>query len=470
MPSLPRITHCTRHTLWLLGGFGLALLLLLAAGLLEAFPNRSASSRTINGQSIDLSADSAEIRIRTDIEGAQRLPVHRIAKGHYLIDMTNAHCGNWFLARVEGAAGSTIRIDVKQKGVRAGWAKLNPVYSYIERLDDPRSFISSLSHDGPLTEANNGAFLPSTALQMWHFVPNCTFQGDRLSFIHKFEKSPAYVALKYPLTPSLDERLLQRIAANPHCRVHEIGKSAGGRPLRVVEIGGTPGGAMAKPGVVMYAREFANQQDTAWAAHGAIECLLSDAPDAVQARNAVTYLIIPLMDPDGAAIGEYTGVGESFGFSPEDRPETNAFVLFFKKWVRAGNRIDLVVNLHNTESIRPVHLFMHRIDNGTDRSRYISGFHDTVRNEIGNTYVVHPTSISAGPMPFKLGWHLSDRFGTLDLFYEINSQSPAVHLTLAQVKDIGARISVVAQHYIVSAEGREWSKEAHAVREDWLHR
>lgn len=253
----------SRRTVVLWGIFGLTLALLLAAGLLEAFPRRASGSGAINGQHIHVSSAGTDIRITTDLEGAQRLPVHRISDGHFLIDMSEARCGNWFLARVDGAAGSTIRIDVKQKGVRAGWAKLNPVYSYIERLDDPKSFISSLSHSARSTPASNGALLPSTSMQMWHFVRNCTFQGDRLSFIHKFEKSPAYVALKYPLTPALNERLVELAAATTRCRMHEIGKSAEGRPLRVIEIGAAADGDAKKPCVVIYAKEFANQQDTA---------------------------------------------------------------------------------------------------------------------------------------------------------------------------------------------------------------
>src|SRR5690606_2402445 len=117
-------------------------------------------------------------------------------------------------------------------------------------------------------------------------------------------------ALKVPYTPAYNEAYLATLKDRDGVEVIEVGRSKKNRPLRVVKIG--TGDPKVTPCVLIYAREHANEQDSSWAARGAIEHLLADTPGSQRLRSQFTFLIIPMLDPDGAAKGRYDSITSRF--------------------------------------------------------------------------------------------------------------------------------------------------------------
>ena len=69
------------------------------------------------------------------------MKVQRLSSTHFAIDFENKFC-NWFIFKLEGAKGRTVRIDLKNVAL-GKWSTLNPVYSYISDLADPAAFEST---------------------------------------------------------------------------------------------------------------------------------------------------------------------------------------------------------------------------------------------------------------------------------------------------------------------------------------
>jgi hypothetical protein len=267
------------------------------------------------------------IRIVTNFEGAPAANVTKMSDTYWVIEEEEPTWKrpHFFLFRVEGAAGRTVTFEIRN--VPPKWATINPVYSYTKSLDDLAAFTSTPVAGAKTRKAANGVELPDTSGQSWHFIEDTKFFNGSLWLRQKFDHD-AYVCMRYPYTPSYNERYLETLKDKPGVSVITVGRSREGRPLQIVKIGeGTEADEKRKPCVLIYAREHADEQDSSWAAQGAIELLMSDTSEAEQLRKALTFIVIPLPDPDGAAAALYEHVMESFSAGSET-PESVAQCIF----------------------------------------------------------------------------------------------------------------------------------------------
>jgi murein tripeptide amidase MpaA len=136
-----------------------------------------------------------------------------------------------------------------------------------------------------------------------------------LSFEETFEKDNVFVSMRFPYTYGYNEALLKKLAEDySWVKVHTIGRSKQLRFLRAVQIGEPfDREGKQKPTVVVYAREHGNEHDTSHLAEGAIRFLVSDNLEAVKARMDFCFIIIPLLDPDGAVEGKYDNITNILG-------------------------------------------------------------------------------------------------------------------------------------------------------------
>ena len=110
-----------------------------------------------------------QIRLVSGFEGATSLKISRLSNTHFAIDFEGKFC-NWFMFRVEGAAGKTLRIDLRNVSLEK-WGSLNPVCSYVESLDDPDSFVTqAVAEPHEPVAAYNGPLIPDTRGQQWHYM------------------------------------------------------------------------------------------------------------------------------------------------------------------------------------------------------------------------------------------------------------------------------------------------------------
>lgn len=175
-----------------------------------------------------------------------------------------------------------------------------------------------------------------------------------------------------------------------------------------------------------------------WAAHGALAFAAGDDPQAVGLRDRFTLLFIPSLDPDAAASGVHDGMICSF-VTRFHTPESIAYASWFKSWVDAGKRIDVVFDLHNVQSAEMQHVSCPMAEGVGERGRVsMLLLSQVVASMQQNQFMINPRPSMRGWSPDRLGGWLSLNYGPLTLAYEVNSQASTRHLTLHGLQDIGA--------------------------------
>jgi hypothetical protein len=410
----------------------------------DYIPLSSAASKSPEGDGV---------RLVAGFEGSPAAKITRASDGHFVVEQEDPTWKkpHFFLYRVEGATGQTVTIEIRNVPDR--WSTINPVYSYTKSLDDLAAFASTPVAGAKTRKAANGVELPDTSGQSWHFIEDTKFFKGSLWFRQKFDRD-AYVCMRYPYTPSYNERYLDTLKDKPGVSVIKVGISKEGRPLQIVKISeGTEADEQRKPCVLIYAREHADEQDSSWAAQGAIEFLISDATEAKSLRGDFTFLVIPMLDPDGAADGSYDHITGSF-LHVQMSTESAVYSEFFKTWIDRAKRMDLVLNLHNIESQEGPHVFNPRIESDSKRIGFSRAFY--------NDFVVPPIKAldfrvgapteSKGQISGRLGDWLRVAYGSLHLPLELNSQERHRHMGLSDLHQIGKLLVLSCKQYLNSKE------------------
>jgi hypothetical protein len=341
--------------------------------------------------------------------------------------------------------GKLVRIDLDPVNL-GKWRTLNPVYSYCHSLDDLTAFESDEGKAAPRS-ARNGALLPDTSGQSWHYVPDVWAEGKRrLCFVPRFEHD-AYVAMRVPYTPSYNQKYLASLAGNPYAQVITIGRSPQGRPLQVVKISNGPEAERANPCVFLCAGEQPDEPDASWAVQGALRFLVSDDSDAASLRQRYTFLLLPVYDPDGAAAGVFQRI--SYRFMPQNPPpEVVAYANWFERWVDGGKRLDVALTLYNMESAEMPHLGCFYADgNRAGASRAI---HAAIVRRLGDPFRIEPTVGKGDFMSTRLCGFLGYYYGPVCMLYELNSQEKTRHLSLLELREIGRGMALACADYLGS--------------------
>jgi hypothetical protein len=384
------------------------------------------------------------VTIETGFECSTPLTVTTLSATHLLVRLTTPVYRDWFMFRVRGAAGRAVRIDIKNdSGTLDKWWSLNPVY-----LDSAQAG-SSL----PTAAAKgwNGATLPDTSGQDWHFIANAWMQDSAtFSFVQKFPGDEATVAMRVPYTPTDNEAYFKALAANSLAKIVQVGQSRQGRPLLLLQIGQPEAG---KPCVLIYAGEHADEHDAMWVARGAADYLLSADPSAAALRQKFTWLIIPMLDPDSSFVSRHEGIIISFLMALKT-PESIAYANWFAAWANAGHRLDVVFDLHNRQSHEGTDVEAALMERDGVRGTASLALHQTLMNDVaagGFTFARRP--LQWGWSPDRLGGWLSRRFGPITLAYELNSQDPTKHLNLQQLAELGKIFADSAAKFLPSPQG-----------------
>jgi len=228
----------------------------------------------------------------------------------------------WFHFRVEGAAGREVTFHVNA----APFARDNT--------------------------GGNGTRLPvaSDDGDNWAGVENKSWSDDGtvLTFKHRFDRSPAWVASFFPFTDAHIARFIEQHKASPHFKAGVLGKTKAGRDMRLITIT-DPSAPEAQKRVIMFTALQHDLETTgAMAVEGICRFLLSDDPRAARLRRAFIFHVVPMMDPDGIAAGNmYCPVGNlnrQWGLGTT--AETTNVERFVRELAARGRKLDLFMDFH----------------------------------------------------------------------------------------------------------------------------
>jgi hypothetical protein len=282
------------------------------------------------------------LAVRTDFEAGRAGKVEQPSPTHLRCEVpgeTDQDKRNrqpsWFYFRIDGAGGRELTVDLVglegEYNYRAhngsGLRNTRPVFSY-----DNRTWI----------HFENVEWIDKPATLRLRFRAT----GDRV-----------WIARIPPYTTRDLDRLLEEARKHPHLSEQVIGKTVEERPIRLLTISNPKRAAASKKVIWLMARQHSWEAGTSWAAEGALRFLLSPDARAVRIRDAAAFKIIPMADPDGVVRGgvrfNKNGYDLNRNWDAVDAklmPEIHAQRKALLDWVDSGNRIDLFLTLHNTES------------------------------------------------------------------------------------------------------------------------
>jgi len=424
----------------------------------------------------DAANSNAQVTFTSNFSCGTPVNVKRLSATHYVLTVTGPEVATssspgtfhlWFLIRLSGVKGRIIRLDFTDSMIKA-CQFANPLYSYCNNLNNPKNFVSKPVAGGRAQFGYNGPILPDTSGQKWHFIVNVWREGKNLCLVQKFTHNHVYLSLRYPYTPKLNEAYMTRLQGNPYCQVVNIGKSKEGRPLLAVEIPrpGNTAADKAKPCVLIYAREHADEVDSGWVAYGAMRFLLSASPEAQKIRKQTQFIIIPMLDPDGAAQSYHNRITDTFvpGNPEIDSREAIEYTNFCQKWINSGHPIDIVNNLHEGQPAGKPDFYCPDSYPGDGQRRVTRDLLEVVRSRVT---AAGCSSSGRGERSFQVSGRLDDFllnfYGADAVPFEVNPQGVYRHLTLYEVRQIGAALAQGDSQFLQSPSGRTWAAKVQRV-------
>ncbi|WP_310820879.1 M14 family zinc carboxypeptidase [Stratiformator vulcanicus] len=426
-------------------------------------------------------SDSTGVRLSLNVEGAARFyDIKAVGPRHFRVTFPpegpNEYF-SWFIARVENAAGQQVQIDIK--GVRRHWRSQTPV---VCSDDDPsalKNFESRpVSNPRKPVEAAHGPLLPDTSGEQWHFVDEVTNDGKThkrgritLHVKHTYKSDSSLIAIRPPYTPSYHENYLASIESDPYVTVHRVGKSELGRPLSVIQVGGlTETARKENPCLFLYAREHADEQDGSWTVQGAIDWLRKgETAEARRLRDEITLLAIPLLDPDGAALGMHDRIMTTFSYIttvPEvtqERTEAVHYTQFLTNWVNAENRLDIVHTYHNPGAAG-WHFQCAMIEPDKERAAMLNSLNNAVTRDVESSgYRVDTRPVKKFYAHMRLcKW--CRHYGSMNYGYEVNARSTKRHLNLGELRQLGTVILSESARQLHGPRGNSLITDIDALR------
>lgn len=278
-----------------------------------------------------------------------------------------------------------------------------------------------------------------------------------------FAAPAATVAMRIPFTYTYLQEYLARLQAGhfPGVLVEEIGVTKEGRKLQIVRLDDPAAAEGAPPAktILLTAREHATEPASSWVLAGVLSTLLRQTPEAKELRRGYTWLVIPILDPDGSADGVSNRLTEMFHESPNDlkaSPEVYAYARYFTRYFYdEGRTIDVAVSLHNVEANESEQVVSPFV-NMRDRAEVLQFnqvfFQSLSARGFAPGDPLHPWDY--GFTPFRLyGW-CSEQFGAFSLAFEVNDRYPQQRLSLDRLQDLGGVLASTLVRWLATPAGQ----------------
>ena len=199
----------------------------------------------------------------------------------------------------------------------------------------------------------------------WRHFPAVQWDAEKKETTLKFraERDSIWIAHVPPYTPGDLRRLLADLRDRPAAVVETIGKTVQGRDIPMVTVTNVDVPDAGKKVLWLQARQHAWEAGTSYVLEGALRFITSDDPAARDLREKAVFKFTPMVDLDGCANGQVRCNANGYDVNQHwrqvdlRRPEFLRLmpeIWYTKKAILAcmagGHGIDLLVNLHNTET------------------------------------------------------------------------------------------------------------------------
>ena len=199
----------------------------------------------------------------------------------------------------------------------------------------------------------------------WTYFPTMDWDDQKKEATLKFRPTAdrIWIAHVPPYTHQRLLHLLDELDRLPAARIEVIGKTAQGRDLHLITVGSAEKPDPIKKTVWLMARQHAWETGTSYVMEGALRFITSADAMARELRDTLNFKFMPMMDPDGCATGKvrFNANGydlnrhwDEVNLSRKEFLEKMPEISYVKKAIlnhaNSGHSLDLLLNLHNTET------------------------------------------------------------------------------------------------------------------------
>jgi hypothetical protein len=290
----------------------------------------------------------------------------------------------------------------------------------------------------------------STNDRDWKPVSVESLAGNRVRLNVVMPGPRLYVARVEPYRLSDLDNLLASIRRNRLVAIDSIGKTVEGRSLEVVRIGDP----RAAHRVFLRARAHPWEAGSSWVAQGLIHRLLADDALSRKCLDRYCVYIMPLANKDGVARGRtrFNLRGKDLNrdwdkpADPQLCPENYFLEAWLEKMIRAGQKPDLDLELHN-DGNGQLHLSRSQVPHLSEHIERMGIFESLLRRHTWFTEgTTQPSFRNSGTLPE--GW--LERYDIDGAVHEFNCnwiQGLKDYPSARHWEDYGAALATVIYEY-----------------------
>lgn len=194
------------------------------------------------------------------------------------------------------------------------------------------------------------------------------------SYTFEFNEDTVFFAYHYPYTYTYLQDFIAWLLGHPYISrfLHRgtLCRTIGGLTCDILEIGEDE---PSKPLAVVTARVHPGESNSSWMVQGLLQFLCSPDAEAQALRDACTWLVVPMLNPDGVVQGNYrcglAGADLNRAFQNPHRA-LHPTVWHLKERLR-GRRIDVYLDLHGHSKREGIFLYGGTYSREDDRTAQV---------------------------------------------------------------------------------------------------
>jgi hypothetical protein len=200
----------------------------------------------------------------------------------------------------------------------------------------------------------------------WKRIRNVKYDSasHTFQFSEQFDNEPVWVAYAHPYPTSRLQSVLEKIKTSEFVEVENIATTKEGRDVTLIKITNTQIPDADKKNILIMALQHAGEDAGGYMAEGLINFLISDDKEAKSARDRFSYMIIPIMNPDGTYNGtsrynmEMEDLNNIWLDDEKAQPEVTGVKDWVASWYADGKEIDMFIDIHNHSQFHQYHVFI----------------------------------------------------------------------------------------------------------------
>ncbi len=334
---------------------------------------------------------SAYFAVADDFAGARR-GVCTFESGRYArVEIVREHervtnPSPWFAMRIEPSKPGTATIE-------------------LDYGDWEHRYVPKISDDGRTWTA-----LPAAAVKV-------SADGSSARVRVRLTNEPVWLAAQELLLPGDYDAWLQRLSAAGTGQLVELGSSAQGRTLQMLD-----GGGDAREVVLLVGRQHPPEVSGAIAMQAFVDTVFAGTALAGHFRQRYRVLAVPLLNPDGVVLGHWrgnvNGADLNRDWGPFEEPEVRELLELLGALEAEGRTVVFFVDFHSTERNL---LYTQQAEENPANAQLLEQWFTRVRER----YPDYVFTNEAGPTSDRANGknYMIKRYGIPSMTYEVGDEA-----------------------------------------------